>query len=55
MKELQMAYYKTKWEQMCACIILTIIDFGNGIVDNFFFFFILSCVSQIPSISIYDF
>lgn len=34
-----MAYYKTKWEQMCACIILTIIDFGNGIVGNVFLLF----------------
>ena len=31
-----MAYYKANWEQMCACVTLTIIDFGNGIAVNFF-------------------
>lgn len=55
MKELQMAYYKTKWEQICACIILTIIDFGNGTVDNFFLVLIFLVLPRFPSISIYDF
>lgn len=56
MKELQIAYYKAKWEQMCACIILTIIDFRNGIVDNVFLLFLFFLVfPRFPSLSIYDF